>query len=492
MPDPVTILLTPDRRDAVYVVPKGAGRQVHVDGRPAGPEFDGVFVEKSFVRSRDGRRTAYAVVKETKPGECSTCGPQGEWRAVVDGEAGPVYDRVNGLVFSPDGKRVAYGAMIHSGGGDVWHLVVDGKETLLPYDSLSYLSPAFTPDGRRLVYVALRGEKTVVVVDGREGKAYDRVGAAIPVFSADGKHMAYTARDYGRPEVVVLDGKEGPGFEAVPATSLVFSAAGDRFAYGGRRENGRWSAVVDGVVGPEYDQVDRLAFGAEGGRFAYHAKKGGRWVLVVDGKEVVEAEEFSKDAPVFSPDGRRVAQGLKKDGGWKMVALVLDPVAEGEVSGVIGGEYDRGAGLPLFSADSRHLAYIGWQGRKRMAVVDGRRGPEFDAITDLVFSPDGRRLAYEAAWLHREDASKPDTWFVVVDDEPKPEYDGLLRGSFAFSGDGRHFAYSASRGNKRLLVVDGFAGPGYRTICSILPGGEGGFEALVVGDGLYRVDWKPL
>jgi hypothetical protein len=29
-------------------------------------------------------------------------------------------------------------------------------------------------------------------------------------------------------------------------------------------------------------------------------------------------------------------------------------------------------------------------------------------------------------------------------------------------------------------------------VCSVLPSGEQGFAALVVGEGLCRVDWKPL
>ena len=61
-----------------------------------------------------------------------------------------------------------------------------------------------------------------------------------------------------------------------------------------------------------------------------------------------------------------------------------------------------------------------------------------------------------------------------------------------FSADGRHFAYAVSKGDRRLLIVDDQASPGYKTVCSVLPDDERGFEALVVGDGLRRVGWKPL
>jgi hypothetical protein len=164
VPSVVSLLLTADRRHVAYAVPEGERKRVYFDGRVAGPDFDGVFVNDTFVRGAGGGRLAYAVVKEDKP--CTTCGPQGKWRAVVDGQPGPVYDKISRIDFSPDGKHFAYGAVTRLEDMDAWNLVVNGRETPLPYEALSHQSPKYTPDGR-LVYVAKKGEKTVVVVDGR-------------------------------------------------------------------------------------------------------------------------------------------------------------------------------------------------------------------------------------------------------------------------------------------------------------------------------------
>ena len=67
-----------------------------------------------------------------------------------------------------------------------------------------------------------KDEKWVVVVDGKEGKAYD--GVSIPSYSPDSKHLAYAALSQGV-WMVVVDGKEGAGrFSAiVKGATLVFT-----------------------------------------------------------------------------------------------------------------------------------------------------------------------------------------------------------------------------------------------------------------------------
>ncbi|MBW8782592.1 MAG: PD40 domain-containing protein [Verrucomicrobia bacterium] len=486
VPAAVSMILTPDQQHLAYVVPEGGAKRIFFDGRAAGPQFDGAFVESSFVSSHDGR-TAYAIVKETKDAECSSCGPQGQWRAVIDGQAGPVYDRISRFAFSSDGKSVAYGAITIVDGKDRWSLVVNGQATSLPYDALSYKSPQFSPDGQRLAYIAKKGTKTVVVVDGKEGPAYDKIGNPIPAFSADGRHMAYTARNYGQPEVVVLDGQPGPGFDNIPATSLIFSPDGGRLAYGGQSENGKWRVVTDGLAGPEYDQVDNLVFSPDGRHLAYHAKRAGKWTLIVDRAEIATGEEFAKGFATFSPDNQRIAQALKQDDKWKVITAALD----GSASHVVGGEFDRGTGLVVFSRDSKHLAFVGWNGDKRMAVLDEKRGMEFDTVSHLVFSPDGQRLAYEAGKFYKLDPSKKDTRFIVIDGAAQPEYEGLVPGSLAFSADSRHVAYAVCKGDQRIVIIDGQSSPEYRAVCSVLPKGSDGFEALVVGHQLARLAWKP-
>ena len=54
----------------------------------------------------------------------------------------------------------------------------------------------YSKDGHHYVYAARKGEKWFVVVNGKEGPAFDRV--VLPVFSPDGKRLVYRARKDGK------------------------------------------------------------------------------------------------------------------------------------------------------------------------------------------------------------------------------------------------------------------------------------------------------
>ncbi len=74
--------------------------------------------------------------------------------------------------------------------------------------------------------------KQVVVVDGRESKAYHGIKAGMLAFSPDSRHLAYGAQgDKGW--VVVLDGQEGKPYEnllSLGGGKIVFDTPG-RFHY---------------------------------------------------------------------------------------------------------------------------------------------------------------------------------------------------------------------------------------------------------------------
>jgi hypothetical protein len=71
-----------------------------------------------------------------------------QWFVVVDGKEEKKYDNIGGTIFSPDSKRVAYVA----GVGDKEFMVVDGKEEKI-YDAI--VGTIFSPDSKRVAYVAL-------------------------------------------------------------------------------------------------------------------------------------------------------------------------------------------------------------------------------------------------------------------------------------------------------------------------------------------------
>ncbi|HOR68771.1 MAG TPA: hypothetical protein PKX48_13715, partial [Planctomycetota bacterium] len=110
-----------------------------------------------------------------------------------------------------------------------------------------------SPDEKRLLYVAWKGPKEVLVVDGNPGPECDGILQEPLVFSPDGKRLAYGAWK-GSKRVVVVDGKLGPEYDDIGKESLVFSPDGKRLAYSAKKGS-KWVVVVDGESGPEYDEA---------------------------------------------------------------------------------------------------------------------------------------------------------------------------------------------------------------------------------------------
>lgn len=105
------------------------------------------------------------------------------------------YGYVSDFIASADGRHHAYVA-IKAGGEERMRIVIDGNEGPL-YDKI--VSPVFAPDGRFLVFRARQGGKRFLVVSDLKGKVvrqhkeYSMVFQ--PVFSADGTSVAYGVVD---------------------------------------------------------------------------------------------------------------------------------------------------------------------------------------------------------------------------------------------------------------------------------------------------------
>jgi roadblock/LC7 domain-containing protein len=272
----------------------------------------------------------------------------------VDGIEGKYYDDIQGLIFSPDNKHVAYVANIE--GKEV--LLVDGKKQgsydYIGSNIVKDLRVLYSPDGRSMAYGAQIKDMWTVVVNGKQGKSYDAIGGLI--FSPDGAQVAYAAKT-----------------------------------------DDKWTAVANGKEGKSYDAISRLLFSPDGKRLAYLADAGEKKIVVVDGGEgkpyasIVEAElmkqkhgckdevcwdAFYAEKPfLFSPDGKRVAYVAK-------VGEKRLNVSE-KWSVVVGGVEQRpydGIGDLNFSPSSRHVAYVAGAEAKQFVVVDGDEGKQYDGL----------------------------------------------------------------------------------------------------------------
>jgi hypothetical protein len=413
----------------------------------------------SLVVSPDSRRVAYAARRGAR------------WLAVVDGVEREVDGWISGLMFSPDSRHVAYGVLRgfpNSTLSGKESFAVDGVEGKEYEQSIGGLRGfVFSPDSRRVAYVAElpppgrdsqagRG-KEFVVVDGVEGKEYDLIdpegSKGTPVFSPDSRRVAYVAQLGGKEFVVVdgVEGKEGSG-------DLVFSPDGRRVAYLANRGD-KQLVVVDGVEGKEYFWIDVHAedaplfgglpvFSPDSKRVAYAAsdlepggepaRPGVKCLVVVDGVEGKRYDGIITGPPVFSPDSHHVAYtvahvarpGDSQPSPEPMTQWVVVDGVEGKEYGGIGRE------SLVFSPDSRRVAYVARRGGKELVVVDGVEGNEYGGIQ-----------------------ARPGFG-------PTPGVLGVLEGSLVFSPDSRHVAYLARRGDKQFLVVDGVEGKEYEGFLS--------------------------
>ncbi len=237
------------------------------------------------VFSHDGRRLAYRAQDTGR-----------HWRMVVDGSEGDKYDFIStDPIFSPDDKGVAYVA---------WRskkaLLVNGANVAPPLVAEFAGDVAFSSDGTRLAYKASRSSGSFVVVDGHEGPAYDRLG--LLVFAPDSR-LAYAARR-GEESFTVTEGVEvqpHTGYRQVG--DPVFSPDGRHVAYWAN-DGSAERVLLDGAAGKTYDEIGRLAFGPNGRHLAYEARLGSKWRLVVDGV----------DGPEYQP-----VRGFAVERDWRQV-----------------------------------------------------------------------------------------------------------------------------------------------------------------------------
>jgi hypothetical protein len=187
-----------------------------------------------------------------------------------------------------------------------------------------------------------------------------------------------------------------------------------RFSPDGRRtfqrvgafDKGRETLVVDGTPFA-YDEILNVEFSPDSQRLVFKARKGKRWVMVVDG---VESKEY--------------------DAGGRDISF---------------GNGDELA----FSRDSRRVAYAGQRGGKSFVVTDGVEGKPYDEVHNLNFTADGRHVAYTARAGARH--------LVVVDGAESAAYDGFLSDSkhepARLNLDGeRSLSILAERGRELLRV----------------------------------------
>jgi Tol biopolymer transport system component len=358
---------------------------------------------------------------------------------------------------SPDGRMLAFkrGAWFLSSGQIYVKLLPDGQPVQLTHDSFSKMAPAFTPDGSRVDYTAVRPDTSWEIWEASvlQGGGEPR----LMLTNAEGLTWVDKQR------ILFSEEKKPPPLMGVVTSTESRTANRDVYV----PQNSTWMAHFS-ALSPDHKQVlivemqtggvedwsnfvpcrlapfDASSKGRQVGPVPGHCisaawSPDGRWMYFSarrenekfhvwrQGREAGEPEQITsgptqEEGLAIAPDGRSVITSVGID---RAQVCIHDANGERQISG------EGDAGLPKFAPDGKRVYYLWTPDLWVVELASGRteRALPGVAVTWYALSPDGKAIAYTT--------TDGGLWYSVVDRRTPPHLlapRGHVR-EFSVSGD---------------------------------------------------------
>lgn len=368
-----------------------------------------------------------------------------------------------------------------------------------------------SPNKRRIAYKMRRGNGLMVVIDGKPGEVYLKIGKLH--FSKNSARLYYMARNRGQWELnnnnigkrkleeivsdlvvsnnslryavayktpkrirVQVNFYHGPSFDEVDMNSFKFSSNNEHSAYFARKGN-HWYAQINKLTAGPYDQVGHHpTYDAKSKTMAYTAKINGQWRVIQNNQPWDQTQEAANLQ--FHPKSHQLYAWIKTAGNqWQLHcnnqpvpfatsatpnsltfghfasqwAVVLDQknIIRVMRSGILLPAHGTVQPESLrFDLHDIQLAYVTQTEQGHHLTIDGELQSPCQEIQISDIVIDNR--CSRIAYV----AKINDKWTVIDQGKPNELVDAIIPGSLMFSPNTKRLVYRAQNGNFKYLYLD--------------------------------------
>jgi Tol biopolymer transport system component/serine/threonine protein kinase len=338
--------------------------------------------------------------------------------------------------FSADGKLIAYSAAGADGNVDIYvQQIGAGTPLRLTTDAAPDVSPVFSPDGR---YIAFTRRATIILIPSLGGAERELGGGILPDFSPDGKTLAIVSRESATTPIGIFLLSVDTG-QKKRLTSAPTAAADlqPRFSPDGR------TIAFDRSFSAQSAEVDTVP---------------------VSGGDVrkVAGDNRAIEGIAWMPDGSEVIYSTRRLGRPQELWRVK---ASGGTPRPVAGD-SQNAALPAVSRTDMRLAYVRQTYDENIWQLDLTDGKVSGGPTKLIastwqdnapqYSPDGKKISFAS-----DRSGSYEIWISNANGSGTVQLttQGGHAGTPRWSPDGRRIAFDASiGGNANIFVIDAGGG----------------------------------